>query len=53
MNEAMALAGYSMLSGRAKYFEKKTFLEDRWSSDESIYDKQLKMPNVKANKFQY
>ncbi len=49
----MALAGYNMETGRGRNFQKKSFAEDKWSSDESIYDKQMKMPNVKANNYEY
>jgi hypothetical protein len=53
MNDAMKLGGYQMLTGRGRNFEKKNFIEDRWSSDESKYTKQMKMPNVKANQYEY
>jgi hypothetical protein len=53
MNDAMKLGGYQMLTGRGRNFEKKNFIEDRWSSDESKYNKQMKMPNVKANQYEY
>jgi hypothetical protein len=49
MNDAMALAGYQIQTGRGRNFQKKTYVEDSWSSDESYYFKQMKMPNVKAN----
>ncbi len=39
LNDAMTLAGYNMETGRGRKFQKKSFVEDKWSSDESKYDK--------------
>ena len=39
LNDAMTLAGYNMETGRGRKFQKKSFVEDKWSSDESNYDK--------------
>lgn len=41
-------------TGRGKKFAAvKHFKEDNWSADESIYAKQMKMPNVNAGKIDY
>ena len=39
LNDAMKLAGYNMETGRGRKFQKKSFVEDKWQSDESNYDK--------------
>lgn len=53
MNDAMQVAGENTLTGRGKGFFRKTFQEDNWSGDESVFNKQMKMPNVNLNKVDY
>jgi hypothetical protein len=53
MNEAMKVAGENTLTGRASRFFRKTFKEDNWSGDESLFNKQMKMPNVHVNRIEY
>lgn len=50
MNVAMKVTGHNTLTGRGKKFSKaKNFKEDNWLADDSIYLKQMKMPNVQTN----
>ena len=53
LNDAMKVAGNATLTGRGSKFLQKQFKEDNWSDDESVYNKQMKMPNVNANKIDY
>lgn len=53
MNEAMKVAGEPTLTGRASRFFRKNFKEDHWSGDESVFNKQMKMPNVNLKKHDY
>ena len=50
----MGVIGKPTLTGRGqKFVSVKHFKEDKWSDDESVYVKQMKMPNVNSNKIQY
>ena len=31
----------------------KNYKEDNWSDDESVFNRQMKMPNIKATKVEY
>lgn len=53
LNDAMKTAGNATNAGRGAKFLQKKFKEDNWSDDESVYNKQMKMPNVNANKIDY
>jgi len=53
MNDAMKIAGDPAHTGRGSRFFRKNYKEDKWSGDESVFDKQMKMPNVNANKLDY
>lgn len=53
MNDAMKAVGEATLTGRGSRFLKKSYKEDNWSGDESVFNKQMKMPNVNANKADY
>lgn len=53
MNDAMKVVGDATLTGRGSRFFKKTYKEDNWSGDESVFNKQMKMPNVHATKQEY
>lgn len=53
MNEAMKVVGEATLTGRGSRFFKKSYKEDNWSGDESVFNRQMKMPNVNANKADY
>ena len=48
MNEALKAVGETAKSGRGKTFFKKEYKEDKayGSADESVFERQLKMPNV-------
>lgn len=51
LNNAMGVIGKPTITGRGqKFVSVKHFKEDNWSDDESIYAKQMKMPNVNTNK---
>lgn len=51
LNNAMSIIGKPTITGRGqKFVSVKHFKEDNWSEDESIYNKQMKMPNVHSNK---
>jgi hypothetical protein len=45
MNDAMKFGGEATLTGRGRQFFKKTYKEDNWSGDESVFNKAMKMPN--------
>lgn len=47
------MAGAPTLTGRASKFFRKSYKEDNWSGDESVFNKQMKMPNVNNNKIEY
>jgi hypothetical protein len=50
----MKVVGKPTITGRgSKFVSVKHFKEDNWSQDESVYLKQMKMPNVKTNKLEY
>lgn len=54
LNNAMNVIGKPAHTGRGqKFVSVKHFKEDRWSDDESVYLKQMKMPNVHNNKVDY
>ena len=53
MNDAMKVGGEATLTGRGKKFFKKTFREDNWSGDESVFNRQIKMPNIDVDKEDY
>lgn len=54
LNNAMSVIGKPTITGRGqKFVSVKHFKEDNWSDDESVYVKQMKMPNVHTNKIQY
>ena len=50
----MNVIGKPAHTGRGqKFVSVKHFKEDNWSDDESVYRKQMKMPNVQNNKIDY
>jgi hypothetical protein len=54
MNVALKTIGQNTHTGRGKKFSvAKHFKEDNWLADESIYLKQMKMPNFNTNKIEY
>ncbi len=54
MNVALKVIGQNTFTGRGKKFSvAKHFKEDNWLADDSIYLKQMKMPNYNANKQEY
>lgn len=54
MAAAMRTGGENALAGRgSRFFKKKTFKEDNWSGDESVFNRQMKMPNVNTTKQEY